>query len=182
MDESRQNAKAHYNNLDFLRFVFALLIVCYHLIPEINKVYKNAELYHILSVKGRVIVILFYAISGFFFYISEDYNKATFSEFALKKVKRLWPLLAISILSNINTTTDILNLLFINSGTGLISRGSSNPASWFVCNLLFIYVLGFALFRHNYDNLLSVEIGQYTKDDAGSYTIYWRKLVSIYNS
>lgn len=55
--------------------------------------------------------------------------------------------MAVSILVNCHTTTDALNLFFINSGTGAILKASSNPASWYVCVLFWLFLIYFLWFQ-----------------------------------
>ncbi|KMW24250.1 acyltransferase family protein [Enterocloster citroniae] len=155
------NYNKHLYNVDFLRFVFALFIVYYHITPIMSKFFGKVLWLDYLSTRnsnvGQVIVISFFVISGFLFFLTEEYRRFSLSTYIKRKVIRIWPVLAFSLIVNFHSTADILNLFFISSGTGLISVGSSNPASWFVCVLFWLELLMFDfLARSNFNSKYNI--------------------------
>ena len=149
MDKEDNMEKKRYYNIDFLRFLFAIIIVYYHLIPQINAISSSillAELTEKSNLAGRNIVDAFFILSGFFLLQSFEKNsQLETTKFALNKFLRLLPIMAFSFLlilisGNFDKYNDILNIFFINSGLGLTLKSSANAASWFVCVLFFLSI------------------------------------------
>ena len=141
--------KKRYYNVDFLRFVFAIIIVYYHLLPQINSFSSTlllSELADKSVLAGRNIVDAFFILSGFFLLQSFEKNpQLETTKFALNKFLRLWPVMAFSFLvallfGNFDKYSDVLNIFFINSGLGLTLKSSVNAASWFICVLFFLSI------------------------------------------
>lgn len=141
--------KKRYYNVDFLRFLFAIMIVYYHILPQINSFSSTpllADLASKVRQAGPNIVNAFFILSGFFLLQSFDKNPQQDTyKFAINKFIRLWPVMAFSFLivfifGNFNKYNDVLNLLFINSGLGLTIESSANAASWFICVLFFLSI------------------------------------------
>lgn len=137
--------------IDLLRFVCSVLMVYYHLTPRLSARFPDVELYAALSkgnaMTGSIGVLCFFILSGLFFQVGREWERDSFKEFVQKKTARLWPVLAFSLLVNSRTTADVLNLFFISSGTGAISKASSNPASWYVCVLFWLFLIYFLWFQ-----------------------------------
>lgn len=138
--------------IDLIRFVCSVLMVYYHLTPKLSARFPDVELYAVLSkgngMTGGIGVLCFFILSGLFFQVGREWEQGSFKDFTLKKAARLWPVLAFSILVNCHTTTDVMNLFFINSGTGVISKASSNPGSWYVCVLFWLFLIYFLWFQN----------------------------------
>lgn len=138
--------------IDLIRFVCSVLMVYYHLTPKLSARFPDVELYAVLSkgngMTGGIGVLCFFILSGLFFQVGREWEQGSFKDFTLKKAARLWPVLAFSILVNCHTTNDVMNLFFINSGTGVISKASSNPGSWYVCVLFWLFLIYFLWFQN----------------------------------
>ena len=115
----------YYYNIDFLRFVFAIIIVYYHIFHSNimnyvngNEVYNNLRR---LCGYAGAIVECFFIISGFFLFHSfRKKDMASVTQFSIKKIFRLWPVLAFSILIgclffNQSKTAAVFDLLFLKS-------------------------------------------------------------------
>lgn len=148
------NEKIRKYNIDFLRFALAIMVVLYHFSSSLNGIY-HTDLTNTLAIKfghcGFGAVPAFFFISGFFLYQSvKNKPNQTFLDFFANKIFRLWPVLAGATLLNLIFNgnyikhIDTLNLLFINSGTGLIKEHCSNQATWFIGVLFFLSIF----FRH----------------------------------
>lgn len=133
--------------IDFLRFIMAIAVLCYHALPIINGIYPQVDA-QAFSVLGGLCVVFFFIISGFFF---PTENKQTMFEFVTKKIIRLWPVLFFSILIHTKSFCDVLNMFFIEKGLGIVpvSVNTVNPASWYVCVLFWLSII-FYLAIKNY--------------------------------
>lgn len=135
----KQNGK-----IETIRFLFAILIVYYHLTPILNKMFPSEVIYTKMiqcnSLVGTQIVIAFFIISGYFFARGKSWEKPA-KQFIIGKIIKLWPAMAFSLIVNYNTTADFLNFFFLNAGMGIMTKGSSNPASWFACNLFWCFII-----------------------------------------
>lgn len=136
--------KRRYGEIEFIRFLMSILIVYYHLTPILAELFPDETVYLAMTRKnwhiGGVCVSAFFVLSGFFFHRSRVWEQDTVC-FFLKKAVRFWPALAFSLLVHFENATDFLNLLYINTGLGVITSGSSNPASWYICNLLWLLLI-----------------------------------------
>lgn len=141
--------KKHFYNIDFLRFIFCLIVVYTHAIGFFCQKYDN-EIFQLLKKKiymGSIVAVSgFFIVSGFFLYQGciKKPNIET-SSFAINKLFRLWPMLLFSFvpllfLPSFFNINDFLNLFFLNVGTGLVSGESHNSPSWFICVLFFLLV------------------------------------------
>ncbi len=110
------NYNKHLYNVDFLRFVFALFIVYYHITPIMSKFFGKVLWLDYLSTRnsnvGQVIVISFFVISGFLFFLTEEYRRFSLSTYIKRKVIRIWPVLAFSLIVNFHSTADIIGWIF----------------------------------------------------------------------
>lgn len=144
----------YYPCIDLMRIVFAEMIVYYHLVGELKRFYPDIVFFSKLSSRAATIgtycVIAFFMISGFLFVKSEMSKRKSARQFVIEKLVRLWPALAFSFFINFNGMPDFLNLFFINTGSGFIKYGSSNPATWYVCNLFWISLVFHFLIPKDY--------------------------------
>lgn len=124
--------KREYGEIEVVRVLMSILIVYYHLTQILVGLFPNETVYLAMNRRnfhvGSVCVCAFFVLSGFFFHRSRAWEQDT-THFFLKKALRFWPVLAFSLLIHYENATDFLNLLYINTGLGVITSGSSNPAS-----------------------------------------------------
>lgn len=161
-------------NLDFLRILFTLIIVMYHLF-SINYLYGIAPSLRIFRhlhnsmVDADKCVDFFFILSGFLLALTFNSNFSTF-DFAKKRLLRLYPAVFICILAYLITSflgighfylfENILTLLTIN-GIGLTFTIGNSGQLWFVSALLWSSIFYFYIiknFDRNYVNLFIVII------------------------
>ncbi|MBR2011901.1 MAG: acyltransferase [Alphaproteobacteria bacterium] len=149
--------KKRFYQIDFIRFLFALMIMYGHLLAFLTIKYKESTLFSSLQVmssySGLLIVFSFFIMSGFFLYHSEGFKKYDLEAFAKRRILRLWPILAFSYIPYILIGTyrvypDTLNLFFVTNAAGLMQETSQNAASWYVCVLFVLSLFFFYALRH----------------------------------
>ena len=156
--------KEYHYNIDLLRFILAVMIVYYHLLPILCNNFFDNNLLNVLSEKSRLIgrnaVDAFFILSGFFLYksyLGKPHENTI--NFSLNRILRLWPTMFFSffillLFGKFNLYTDVLNIFFINSGLGITIKSSSNPATWFICVLLFLSVFFHYIMKNVKENHL----------------------------
>lgn len=135
-------------NIEFLRFLFSVIIVYLHMciLPDFVKI----ETYKVLATncsKAYICVDFFLIIAGFFLYKTAQKTQ-NISDFVINKIARLWPVLAVTILSYIiigktNGYTAIMDLLFLHN-VGITIKFSGiiwfiSPYFWGM--LFYFYIL-----------------------------------------
>ena len=95
--------KQKYYNIEFLRFAFAICIVYFHLLHSFMMDYTGGcDLYLRLAEQSKYakyIVECFFIISGYFLYHTiRKHPDMTTQSFVIRRVIRLWPALACSII------------------------------------------------------------------------------------
>lgn len=146
--------KERLKNIELLRFFFAVSIVYFHLLHSFMMPYtKGAEIYQLLAEQSRYakyIVECFFIMSGCFLYRSlltrPDQNAR---DFIIKKILRLWPVLAVStvlsvVFLDVPLDQGILNLFFLQS-TGLTTGWKG--LNWYVSAFFFAEVFYFLLYK-----------------------------------
>lgn len=153
--------KEYFYNVDFLRFIFSVIIVFIH----IGLLYNM----HIIGLnKCRILVDYFFIMSGFFLFLNINKNEQTLN-FALKKIIRLapttWFLHLITMISSLfitdlkyNFNNEILRFLFLQN----IGLASTNGAPlfgilWYIFVLFWVLIFYFyinKIFEQKYMNLL----------------------------
>lgn len=97
--QSRKNEKLY--SVDFLRFVFSVIIVYYHFShSNMVKYTAGQPFYDKLGENsfGGILVECFFIISGYFLYYTfKNHKDMTFTRFTYSKVARLWPVLFFTI-------------------------------------------------------------------------------------
>jgi len=145
-------------NIEFLRFIFALIIAgCHfkHGIVSIDGVSFYKQMMKNLTYAG-VPVDLFFIISGFFMFMTTDFGM-DFIKFAKKKLIRFMPtilfvLLLVLICSQFVSTVhfarheNIFTILNLQN-VGLTFRNGDVPASWFVSSLFWGLSFYFYLYK-----------------------------------
>ncbi len=141
------------NNIEFIRFVFAVIIVYFHilhtnLISALNG--GTAFLNEIAQqcANAEYAVECFFIIAGYFLFCSYRKNPhLSVKQFAFKKFTRLWPVLVVSIaigvlFFNADVFSSLFNLLFLQCiGVSLDYQGISWYVSPFFWAMIFYYVL-----------------------------------------
>lgn len=150
--ELKKNSKL--NNIEFLRFVFAVSIVYFHLLHSSLMPYTgNLEVYQYLAEQSKYtkyIVECFFIISGYFLFQSiERHPERSTGGFILRKVIRLWPVLACStvisvIFMNKSVYSGIINLCFLQS-TSLATDWKG--LNWYVSAFFFAEIFYFMLHK-----------------------------------
>ncbi len=139
-------------NIDFLRFVFAVIIVYHHLLHDnIIKATGGTDYFNSMAeswVYAGAIVECFFILAGYFLY-KTYYKRPDLSvkEFTYKKIARLWPVLFIYCLLNVfvfktNPYTSFYNVLFLQCiGVSTEYQGINWYISPFFWTLIFYFVL-----------------------------------------
>ena len=152
-------------NIEFLRFLFAVMIVYAHImwfLCQVDKLYTDFPIYMKMwnnCGDSFLCVEYFFIISGFFLHFHIKNKKDDTFEFAAKKIMRLWPLLAFSIFiiwifslfkfCEYYSYANILNL-FLLYRTGIDNSAVNNMHSWFVCILFWCSIFYHYILR-NFD-------------------------------
>lgn len=143
-------------NLEFLKFLFAIEIVLFHMIhPMLSNIFPNIEIYKILSLNstdGQKSVDFMFIIAGFLLtYNFKDYDYITYIK---KKICRLWPIVFISLLFYLvfnykwfNLFDNIFSLLFINN-IGFTLRSGNNGTLWFISVFFWVSLIYFYLLKN----------------------------------
>ena len=144
-----------YYNIEFFRFIFAVIIVYYHITHSAimgyvgdNAVFLNMQTYSSLA---SAIVEYYLIISGFFLYISASRKKdKSFIELLFDKIVRLWPVLCFySIIMvaffNSNIQDAILDLFFLRA-TGISLNHTG--IIWYIGPFFYCTLLIFAILKY----------------------------------
>ena len=87
-------------NIEFLRFIFAILIIHSHILWLLLDVYQicpGLSTYtHLFKADGFLCVEYFFIVSGYFLYNHCVNKQSTTLDFAINKLKRLYPLFLFS--------------------------------------------------------------------------------------
>lgn len=148
--------KKYFYNIDFLRFIFAIIIVYFHIlhsnIMEFISDIPNVEVYQYLRIScssAGIIVEGFLIIAGFFLFQSfYNHPKLNFLDFAKNKIARLWPVLAFSLILSViffkmQIITAIINGCFLQCiGVTLAYKGINwYISSFFWAIIFYFYIL-----------------------------------------
>lgn len=155
-----EESLSRFYNLDFLKFLFALVIINHHLFfltgmfvdfVHVSPLIATMRSY---AAKGYMGVEFFFILSGVWLQRTLKRSPNSINSFVWKKFMRLWPLLFFSIfcfwcaslfdLVAFEKYSNILNLLFLQN-SGLTLDFGNNASAWFVSSLfwscLFYYIL-----------------------------------------
>ena len=150
------------HNVDFLRLLFVVLIVYYHLIQ--GSYVQGVPVEFLAYVRKNAVLIGFlgnaalFIVSGYFLLGSLEKGSKTFFQFSLHRLMRFWPTLCFAVLCMgilgashliiFDIGQNILNLCAITRyGTGLTPRWGNLNTSWFVCTLFWISLFYYALYN-----------------------------------
>lgn len=146
-----------YKNIEFVRFLFAGIIVWFHLFSNIPPSLRTIKPFSIMasnSADAYLIVELFLIISGFFLYKTyKNRPDLSWIKFTIHKIARLWPVLAFSILclfilgafnvSHVKFYREFVNLFFMQCiGVTLDFKGINwyiSPFFW--VSIFYFYIL-----------------------------------------
>lgn len=101
MDNNVKDSRAErFKNVDILRFIFAVIIVYFHLVR--NDIFNNVSelctnFIYPSTVDNCYVLGIFMIMAGFFLF--KEFNEKperSWTDFALNKISRLWPVLAIT--------------------------------------------------------------------------------------
>jgi peptidoglycan/LPS O-acetylase OafA/YrhL len=192
--ETKFMHKKYFLNIDFLRFIFSIIIVYFHIfsqkfitsISEFGILNKYHTLQHNCN-DAYLIVECFFIIAGFFLFKNFiEKKELTFTQFTINKIARLFPVLFFSILLaaiffKLNLFTAIINSLFLQCiGVTLAYKG----ICWYISPLFWVMIFYFYLlknFDQKYTNLiiafciyisLVVNINTFNGGLGGRYTVH----------
>lgn len=144
-------------NIEFLRIFFAMAIVYFHILHSNIMNYTGGVNTYLELAKSSghagYIVECFFIMSGYFLYLSIQKRNESFLCFVMKKVIRLWPVLAFStvfvfVFGHINAHnlfTQLLNLSFLQCiGLSLDYKG----INWYISPLFWGLLFYFALYKY----------------------------------
>lgn len=154
MEGSKIMERKQYHNIEFLRILFALIIVYFHILHSNilgyvgeNEIYLNLASH---CNNAWVIVECFFIISGYFLYQSYFCKQNTLIiQFILKKVFRLLPVLLFSLIICVvffhhKLETALFNGLFLQcNGLSLEYKG----INWYISPLFWVSIFYFALLK-----------------------------------
>ncbi len=145
------NLNCHNYSIDFLRFIFCIMIVYLHLtdmcLPMLTKIFNNST-----YMGGFALCVeAFFIMAGYFLFLSNKDIK----KFILARILRLWPLLFFSViltgimrlfhLTNLSLGKwDLYNLFFLQ-GTGIYQGCATNGCAWFVGVLFWVSIFYFVI-------------------------------------
>lgn len=145
-------------NIEILRFLFSLCIIWEHMHGGILKSFiHNIPLYEklITTRYAFMAVDFFFIIAGFFLFLTTDFRQK-FTDFAIKKIKRLMPVVFYSIFLYwiISLFTPIKFLKYENvfsllniSNCGITLQYGNNFCTWFVSALFWTMCFYFYLYK-----------------------------------
>lgn len=142
------------NNIEFLRFAFAVCIVYFHILHSAIIPYTGENsVYQYLAEQSKYtkyIVECFFMISGYFLYQSiQRHPDRTAGGFVFRRVIRLWPVLACSTILSVifmkkSVCSGLINLCFLQS-TSLATDWKG--LNWYVSAFFFAEIFYFMLYK-----------------------------------
>lgn len=164
--------KEKFFNVEFLRFIFSLFIVYYHLFDtHLMGFYKDLYQNFTYNTRnGHICVEYFFIMAGFFLIYTFNKN-LSFIDFVKRKFVRLWPIVAFAFLFGI--AGDVFNCftfkfypnvfaLFLLEGIGITTTKSFLGLSWFISVLFFVSGFYFYIFKNfkktNYDFAIALMV------------------------
>ncbi|EPW7974174.1 acyltransferase family protein [Cronobacter turicensis] len=126
-------SKGRLDSIQVLRGVAAMLVVLFHFRHYLNDVYPLKDLGDRLFLFGEAGVDIFFVISGFIIvYSSRNREKNTFSEFAIKRFFRLYPLYFVVLSAYLLSYHDeAFNYIDVIKSYLLIPIDYNGKAPWF---------------------------------------------------
>ena len=157
--------KRYFKNIDFLRFIFAIIIVTSHMIGSVYERTNALSVFNYLStIQGNMstCVEFFFIISGFFFVLTFKKELSTM-QFLKNKFIRLTPvivftlilflIIAIFKITKFYFMDNIFSIFFLN-GLMIVNHHSpygglgNDHSSWYVSVLVFVSFLYFTVIKN----------------------------------
>lgn len=153
-------SSVYFKNIDFLRFIFILIICCCHLQFGVTNLFFNGKipLYDTLQkcfTYSWLPVEFFFIISGFFMFLKTDFSQS-FISFAAHKLIRfmpliwficgLWFVISLFVPIGFSFQENIFALLNIQN-VGVTFQSGNFASSWFVSSLFWTMCFYFYLFK-----------------------------------
>lgn len=146
--------KKRFYNIDFLRFIFCLSIVLFHIPASFYKYSSEIKDFTMHFRLGNLCVDFFFIVAGLFWCLNADKCK-NMLDFIVKKVIRMWPVMCFGIvlcgilaffnLIKFDIYANIETLCFLNglklNFDGLHSGRGNLYATWFISALFWILIL-----------------------------------------
>ena len=160
MDNNLRDSRAErFKNVDILRFIFAVIIVYFHLVR--NDIFNNVSelctnFIYPSTVDNCYVLGIFMIMAGFFLFKEFNEKKErTWTDFALNKISRLWPVLAFSVLAALilhifyatqfSFGSEVFSLLFLKcTGVTLDYTG----INWFISPYFWVMLFYFYVLKH----------------------------------
>ncbi len=151
----KEKELSRYSNIDFIRFIFSVIIVYFHILhanilPYTNGQNLYVDLQTMTQGAGRI-VEGFLLMAGFFLYQSyQKHRTKSFFEFTLDKLARLWPVYAFSVLLSIffyksSPESIILDLCFLRcTGISMDYKG----ITWYIGPFFWSCLIIFAVLKY----------------------------------
>ena len=149
-------------NIEFLRFLFVIMIVFGHIIQDCvykSHLYSDYTLYAKYwppAVDAFLCVEYFFIIAGFFLFFHLENKHDSTMKFAIGKFIRLWPLLAFSVILfwilslfhivDFYSYGNFVNLFFLYNILPSV-YSVNNGASWFICSYFWCSILLYYSYR-----------------------------------
>lgn len=152
-------------NVEFLRFVFIIFIILFHMTGLNGSLAKSfmdeIPLYHDLVVNsgfvlGYFCVEFFFVISGFFLLVTTNFS-VSLIDFAKKKIMRMWPVIAFSLvlywIFSLFTPliwkkyANIYSFLLLNN-VGITTQSGNLSTIWFVSALFWTLLYFFFIIKY----------------------------------
>ncbi len=169
--QEKSNKMEKIKNIEFLRFIFAIIIVYSHILyycVPIYHLYEDFPLYVKLWMQRAgtsLCVEYFFIMAGFFLFFHFKNKQDSTLEFSINKIIRFWPLIAFSIIlsgllslfhiCDFYSYANVLTLLFLHNV--LIWKMTNNGVSWFVCALFWTSIFlhySYKTFSHRVFNII----------------------------
>lgn len=158
-ENMNRTSKSKMYNIEFLRFIFSVIIVYYHILhSNIMNYTGGASIYERLNDMcnyANIIPAAFFVLSGYFFFVSyKSKPQMSIKEFTYNKIARLWPVLAFSFVIGIlffdySPYSSFLNILFLQCiGISLDYAG----ITWYVSPMFWALIFYYALLKIFKDN------------------------------
>ena len=146
--------KKKYYNIDFVRFIFAVSIVYFHLLHSAMIPYiGRSTVYGMLAEQAKYtkyIVECFFIISGYFLYHTiTKHPEKSILDFCVSRISRLWPVLACSVIISVfinkkSVYASFIDLFFLQS-SGLATDWKG--LNWYVSAFFVVELFYFGLYK-----------------------------------
>ena len=146
--------KKKYYNIEFVRFIFAVSIVYFHLLHSAMIPYiGRSTVYGMLAEQAKYtkyIVECFFIISGYFLYHTiTKHPEKSILDFCVSRISRLWPVLACSVIISVfinkkSVYASFIDLFFLQS-SGLATDWKG--LNWYVSAFFVVELFYFGLYK-----------------------------------